>query len=823
MEFGAAHPLMPLRYPVISALWFAVALHLIGADVFVAPSGKDSNNGTASAPVASLEAAQRLVRPLAGREPVTVHVAPGTYYLAKPLQFSDIDSGRSNAPIEYRADTNGPVVISGGTPLLLHWKPYQKGIVQAEVPSGIEIDQLWINGQRQWMARFPNRVPGHDFNVFDTWKLEGDNHPDPAMDPLQPSRIARWKDPVGGFLHALHPALWGGVHWRITGQKPDGSLALEGGTQNNRGSGIHPLFRMVENIFEELDSPGEWFYNRSSHQLFYYPPAELRLDQATVEVVRLRELISLRGTLATPVRFLRFTGFTFRHTARTFMETKEPLLRSDWTTYRGGAVFMTGTEDCQIDDCYFDQVGGNTIFVSGYNRRVAIRGCRIEDSGANGVAFVGEVQSVRSPLLNYDQAFDYAKLDRTPGPSTEDYPADCLVDDCLISHTGRVEKQTAGIEIAMARRITVRRCSIYDVPRAGINLGDGCWGGHLIEDCDIFNTVLETGDHGCWNSWGRDRYWHPDPSVINREVAADPGLTNLDTLEPITLRHNRWRCDHGWDVDLDDGSSHYRIYNNLFLNGGLKLREGYDRRVWNNIAVHNSLHPHVWLKNSGDMVVQNIWMGAYQPAVMPEGTNRWGRVVDHNLFATTESDRQKFLEHDCDGHSVVGDPRFLNPGLGDFRVAPDSPALNLGFKNFPMDTFGVQKASLRAIAKTPTFPPVRETAKKPAVNSKPPVPSAWGGMTIRSLEGSEFSAYGVGQSSGGIVLVKVPDSSAGAKAGFHSGDVIQQIGGKEVHTTSDLFRLLATRAESGGSMPIRLIRRQATVELKVPTDFGAPH
>ena len=96
-------------------------------------------------------------------------------------------------------------------------------------------------------------------------------------------------------------------------------------------------------------------------------------------------------------------------------------------------------------------------------------------------------------------------------------------------------------------------------------------------------------------------------------------------------------------------------------------------------------------------------------------------------------------------------------------------------------------------------------------------------MTIRSLEGSEFSAYGVGQSSGGIVLVKVPDSSAGAKAGFHSGDVIQQIGGKEVHTTSDLFRLLATRAESGGSMPIRLIRRQATVELKVPTDFGAPH
>ena len=23
------------------------------------------------------------------------------------------------------------------------------------------------------------------------------------------------------------------------------------------------------------------------------------------------------------------------------------------------------------------------------------------------------------------------------------------------------------------------------------------------------------------------------------------------------LRNNRWRCDHGWDIDLDDGSTNY--------------------------------------------------------------------------------------------------------------------------------------------------------------------------------------------------------------------------------------------------------------------------
>jgi len=54
----------------------------------------------------------------------------------------------------------------------------------------------------------------------------------------------------------------------------------------------------------------------------------------------------------------------------------------------------------------------------------------------------------------------------------------------------------------MAMRIKVRHCSIYDCPRAGINIGDGCWGGHIIEYCDVFDTVKESGDHGAFNSWG---------------------------------------------------------------------------------------------------------------------------------------------------------------------------------------------------------------------------------------------------------------------------------------------------------------------------------
>ncbi len=161
----------------------------------------------------------------------------------------------------------------------------------------------------------------------------------------------------------------------------------------------------------------------------------------------------------------------------------------------------------------------------------------------------------------------------------------------------------------MSHRITISHCSIYDVPRAGININEGTFGGHIIEYCDVFNTVLETGDHGSFNSWGRDRFWTPDVHQTDLEVSWDPGLSFLDMLEPNIIRNNRWRCDHGWDIDLDDRSTWYRIYNNLLLNGGLKMREDYKREAFNNIIINNSLHPQVWYPGSGDIFSHNIVFG----------------------------------------------------------------------------------------------------------------------------------------------------------------------------------------------------------------------
>jgi len=678
----------PVRFKAVFVAWLlltSLVMKAFTAEIHLSPGGDDANPGTAVKPLASLAAAQQVARKIAGREAVTVLLHSGVYYLPDTLKFTSADSGTKKFPVIYAAAPDEKPAISGGQKLKLAWTPFRDGIFQAQVPSRLVMDQLFVNGERQQMARYPNYDPNAE-------KFNGT-----AADAISPERVARWSDPAGGYIHAMHESLWGDMHWRILGKKADGSLDYEGGWQNNRPSGMHKKFRFVENIREELDAPGEWFHDAKANTLLYIPPAGLDLKTATMEAVGLRHLIEFNGTKAQPVKFITLRGLIFHHAARTFMENREPMLRTDWTIYRDGAVMFNGAEDSAIENCDFDQLGGNSIFVNNYNRRITVRGCLIREGGANGIAFVGDPKAVRNGI-GWKEQNDFAAIDKTPGPLTDNFPADCLVENCLITRSGRFEKQTAPVEIDMAQNITVHHCSIYDVPRAGINIGDGCWGGHVIEFCDIFDTVKETGDHGSFNSWGRDRYWELR-GVPNGEL---PKLALLDVVKPNTLRNNRWRCDHGWDIDLDDGSSHYLIYNNLLLNGGLKFREGFQRTATNNIIVGNSLHLHVWFENSGDVFARNIVMGPYQPIGM--NVAKWGAEIDHNLFTTSVADRQKFAAQGCDANSLVGDAQFVNAAAGDFRVKETSPALKLGFVNFPTDQFGVQSPRLKALARTPEIP-----------------------------------------------------------------------------------------------------------------------
>jgi S1-C subfamily serine protease len=117
-----------------------------------------------------------------------------------------------------------------------------------------------------------------------------------------------------------------------------------------------------------------------------------------------------------------------------------------------------------------------------------------------------------------------------------------------------------------------------------------------------------------------------------------------------------------------------------------------------------------------------------------------------------------------------------------------------------MDRFGVKKPSLKALAGTPVIPPLRKDGDA-VMNPLKEKPTQWMGATLHSLQGEEFSAFGVGKADGGVQLVKVPAKSAAALAGLRDNDLVQQVNGMKVSDTGRLFAAL----EKAGNAPIKLL------------------
>ena len=122
-------------------------------ELYVAPGGSDANTGMKASPLATISKARDVIRSLHSSKPVTVYLRGGTYELTEPVVFTPRDSGTEGAPVTYCAYPGEQVVISGGRKLALQWKPWRDGIMQTKVPSAKPIDQLFVKGERQNLAR----------------------------------------------------------------------------------------------------------------------------------------------------------------------------------------------------------------------------------------------------------------------------------------------------------------------------------------------------------------------------------------------------------------------------------------------------------------------------------------------------------------------------------------------------------------------------------------------------------------------------------------------------------------------------------------------
>jgi hypothetical protein len=208
----------------------------------------------------------------------------------------------------------------------------------------------------------------------------------------------------------------------------------------------------------------------------------------------------------------------------------------------------------------------------------------------------------------------------------------------------------------------------------------------------------------------------------------------------------------------------------------------------------------VWLKNSGDVVRGNI----FGSRLYPVSVKYWGTEVDFNWYVS-EADLENARKLGVDKNGRSGDPEFVDPENGDYRVKNSSCVFETGWNNFPMDRFGVQKEDLKKMAKQPVFPEMITVN-----HSASEVFILWGGE-VKNLEtDGEVSATGMYDKTG-VLILKKPHLGLAADFEMKSRDVILKINGKTVENIDSLKKILDNLS---GLKSVTVWRDQQSVVLK---------
>jgi parallel beta-helix repeat protein len=711
---------------------------------FVAPSGSSAWSGRLAAanaqqndgPFATLIQARNAVRELKVREkglkaPITVMVRGGKYHLSETLELTESDSGTRECPITWRAYPDETPVLSGGR-VVSGWRPFKGDILQCDLPEAMggkwRFRQLFFNGRRQTRARYPKLDPENP--VHGGWANAEDpaGEGSPVAFRYKPSTFPRrWAKPTEaevfllsgmGLTDTLPIKTIDEERYVITLTGPvKDHAAMPYVSYPNLRISIDSGYRFyVENVLEELDQPGEWCLDGEDGRLYFWAPEPI--EDGSVVAPVLDSLIALRGA-----SHISVSGFTLTETTagdsmhRGGHEGYGAMLPMAGQRYCGEALHMTGAEHCRIENNHFDAVGGNAIYVEGYNERNVIRGNEIGYAGAMGICLIGSQYS--NPRVS------------------RRYPIYNEVTDNHVHHCGVFDKYVAGVFLGLSQSNVIGHNRIEYMPHHGINLGNSGFGRNIVEYNEIRNVGRESCDKGAINMWMEDPYGLVERQaersghVIRYNLIADFESQRLEqgTLKP---------CNPAFGIYLDNYTSNSFVYGNIVVRSGsvgIYLQGGKNNIVENNIVVDSLCATHMggwWQPQmegfmTGNHFTRNIFYNTDDsPKVIhrhigftTEPLSDAIGVSDYNVFFSAggagfairesssplsdmeESKRtyplwpkyeeiplEEWRRMGFDTHSVVADPLFVDPKNDDFRLKPDSPALKLGFQPIDQSKIG---------------------------------------------------------------------------------------------------------------------------------------
>jgi len=643
-----------------------------------ANDGTNSNNGlTKETAFRTIEKARDTIREN-GLKGVTVNIAEGVYRLSDKIEFDQRDSGRDGKPNIYQAYPGDKVVISGGIEIgNTGWSQYQhsgKTIYKKNVGS-LRFNSLFVNDKRAIRAREPDLTDDTPYylikktdeeNLISFFFYEGN------IDP-------NWKNLRN--IEILSYTMWIAPRMKIDRIVED-KVYLQGTLQEERGYdweyyGYQKRY-FVENVFEGLDSPGEWYLDTNG-DLYYYPLPGENINSAEIIAPVMEQLITF-----TEADYITFRDLTFSYTDWSVPEAGWSGASDSVELYYRPAVRFNQTAHCSFENNIVKHIGLSGI--GGYwyfNDYLTISGNTVYDIGTTGIA-----------LINYEE------------PDVNSVKTPCIISDNIIRDIGIVNREGVGIR-ANGINMTVSHNTVSNCPFNGIvfktikqreDLGENRrdqWIINKIEYNEIYNVIQELNDGGGIYVSGEQ-----------------PGtLIQYNYIHDIlgTKFHVRKGQGTIQGIYVDESGKGFIIKNNLVVrtDNALLLHRSPNNTVTNNIFIDSCYRDMAFSRHSSDPrdseqpgnrftknIIYNTDENSQLFYVNEEGGKNIVEYSDYNLFYTTEPENPNWnldwwkTKYGFDSNSIVSDPLFVDYSSGDFGLQENSPVFDLGFTNFDLSTVG---------------------------------------------------------------------------------------------------------------------------------------
>ncbi len=442
----------------------------------------------------------------------------------------------------------------------------------------------------------------------------------------------------------------------------------------------------VAGVREALDAPGEFYLDRTTGVLTYLPEDENFVQQEVVAPA-MKQIVFFRGDgQQQRTEWIEFRGFTFR-------DTQYSVRIASLYYPPDGAITMQDAAHNRIERCTFELRGGWALVGVGASDENLFVGNTVRYVGQGGVFLCGQA-SAGKPIVGDDPTQGGFRL---PGQrEAGSGPTGNIVAGNHIHHIGLVYAHVAGFYADTAHENLVAHNFIHDVPRYAISLKRKCRN-NRIEFNEVRRTNLETNDTGAIET-----YTTTTPNLIHNNLVVDSvGLKVTEDLQ--------WHSPfYSWGIYLDGYSSNQTVTNNICLRnvlGGIMVNGGWNNRIENNIFANGSDHL-IYLNNylgkfRGNKLLRNIIYTDLKPPGTVQVT-RWKPdldfLIDYNLYWLGAADPPKvaaapwerWRQWGFDKHSRIADPLFFDVEKEDFRLKPNSPALELGIRPIDVARIGLR-------------------------------------------------------------------------------------------------------------------------------------